>query len=59
MKERQINVTINSVLKDRECEELKKEKDTVAQKYMREMENLKLMYTQELYIAKRFDKSGK
>ncbi len=50
---------VNSVEKDRECEELKKEKDTVAQKYMREMENLKLMYTQELYIAKRFDKSGK
>ena len=33
-----------------------KEKETVAQKYMREIENLKLMYTQELYIAKRFDK---
>ena len=43
-------------MKENLCEDLQKEKETIEQRYMREMENLKLMYTQELYIAKRFDK---
>ena len=47
---------LNRTEKDNILENMKREQDAITQKYVREMENLKLMYTQELYIAKRFDK---